>query len=121
MHKSGRFAKDPRFRYFACNSLLRWQALQKGRISFQKNSEIANMNADALKLALIDRPALYRKILCYISNLRSTKSYWFARSKELQDMVKQLGAPTLFFTFLLQIFSGLNCISLLNLIQLLFL
>ena len=98
LHKSGRFAKDPRFRYFACNSILRWQALQKGQVCVQKNSEIANMNAVALKQALIDRPTLYRKVLCYNSSLRSTKSYWFARSKELQDMVKQLGAPTLFFT-----------------------
>ena len=56
------------------------------------------MNAVALKQALIDRPTLYCKVLCYNSNLRSTKSYWFARSKELQNMVKQLGAPTIFFT-----------------------
>lgn len=56
------------------------------------------MNATALRQALIDSPNLYRKVLCYNANLRSTKSYWFARSKELQDMVEQIGAPTLFFT-----------------------
>lgn len=98
LHESGRFAHDPRFRYFACNSLLRWDALKKGKIFVQKNSEIANLSPDALRQALIDSPALYRKVLCYNSNLRSTRSYWYARSKELQDMVQTIGAPTLFFT-----------------------
>lgn len=119
LHKSQRFAKDPRFRYFACNSLMRWQALQKGRICVKKNSDIANMNAVALRQSLIDNPALYRKVLCYNSNLCSTKSYWFARSKELQDMVEQLGAPTLFLRFLLLTFNGLNCTDYLNLIEIL--
>ena len=59
------------------------------------------MTADQLRQALIANPSLYRRTLSYNSNsnfLRSTKSYWYTRSQELQDMVKQLGAPTLFFT-----------------------
>ena len=93
-----RFAKDIRFRYHASNLVLRKQALQKGRIFVQNNSNVANMNADQLKEALIQSPSLYKKVMHFNSNLRSTPSYWHARSTELEDMVKQEKAPTLFFT-----------------------
>ena len=34
----------------------------------------------------------------YAKGIRGSRSYWFARLKELTTMVKQLGAPTIFFT-----------------------
>lgn len=75
--RGGHFAKDPRFRYFASNYILRHQALQKGKIFVQKNSEVANMSAEQLRQALIDNPLLYRKVLSFGSNLRSTPPYWW--------------------------------------------
>lgn len=93
-----RFIDDERFRYHGSNLILRSQALKKGRIFIERNSELRNMSADQLKEALLQNPVLYNKVLCYNSNLRSTCSYWHARSKELEAMVKQLGPPTLFFT-----------------------
>lgn len=98
LYKDGRFSKDPRFIYFATNTLLRNQALAKGRIYVQRNSEFENMNGEQIKAALLANPALYKKILSYCSNLRSTPPYWYSKSKELEDMVKQLKSPTLFFT-----------------------
>ena len=43
-------------------------------------------------------PSHYKQFLAYNSNLRSTSAYWYARSRELLDMVEQLGPPTIFLT-----------------------
>lgn len=43
-------------------------------------------------------PFLYKSILSYNTNLRSSSSYWYARSRELLDMVEVLGTPTIFMT-----------------------
>ncbi|XP_063392313.1 uncharacterized protein LOC134677816 [Cydia fagiglandana] len=48
-YKDGRFAKHPRFRFFAMNSSLRWAALQNGKICVQKNSELQNLTAAGIK------------------------------------------------------------------------
>ena len=94
----GRFAKDSRFRYHASNTVLRKQALQKGRVFIQKNSQLENLTAEELKQKLIDNPSLYQKVICYNSTLRSTPSYWYQKTKQLEDMVSQLKHPTFFFT-----------------------
>ena len=82
--KGGHFAKDERFRYFGSNYILRHQALQKGRIFVEKNSEFANMSVEQIKEALVNNPLLYRKILSFGSNLRSTPPFWWkCRNGEL--------------------------------------
>ena len=98
LYKDGRFHRDPRFRYFACNCLLRWQALENANVMVRKNTALVNMNADQIRQALLDNPSLYRKVLCFCSNLRSSRPYWYTRSQELKDMIEQLQSPTFFFT-----------------------
>jgi len=56
------------------------------------------MTVSDLKKELNSNPAIIKKIMYYNSNLRGTRSYWYARGQELLAMVKQLGLPTLFFT-----------------------
>ena len=97
-YKDGRFAKHPRFRFFAMNSSLRWAALQHGKICVQKNSELKNLNAAGIKEKLLKDPNLIKNILCFNSSLRGTSAYWHARCGELLDLVQQIGPPTLFFT-----------------------
>ena len=43
-------------------------------------------------------PNAYKSILAYNSNLRSTSAYWYVRYRELLDMVKTCGPPTVFLT-----------------------
>lgn len=74
-----RFSEDDRFRYFASNTLLRNTALQDARLFVRKNSELANMDANQLRVAIESNTSLYQKILSYGSNLRSTPSYWYKR------------------------------------------
>ncbi|KAE8738449.1 hypothetical protein FOCC_FOCC016072 [Frankliniella occidentalis] len=97
-YQDGRFAKHPRFKYFARNSEMRWNALKFGGVFVKKNSEFQDMDMDQLQEKLQQNPALLKKILFYNSSLRGTRLYWYARGQELLTMIEQLGLPTLFFT-----------------------
>lgn len=48
--------------------------------------------------ALLADSNLYRNILSFGSNLRSTPAYWYSQSQKVLDMLKQLKSPSLFFT-----------------------
>ena len=43
MYADGRFARHPRFRYFALNTEMRWQALQAGRIYIRQHPHDAQL------------------------------------------------------------------------------
>lgn len=98
LYYDGRFHQNVAFRFFASNTLLRSQAMEKGRIYVNKNSRVASMEPEELRAALIQDQSLYRSILSMASNLRSTPSFWYSQSQQVLDMLKQLGSPTLFFT-----------------------
>lgn len=93
-----RFAKDPRFRFFALNSTMRWQAITQGNVCVQRNSRLRNASLPEMREMLSKDPSLARQIMFYGSTLRGTRSFWFTRCGELLDMVSQLGAPTAFLT-----------------------
>ncbi|KAF6170503.1 hypothetical protein GIB67_031911 [Kingdonia uniflora] len=98
-YKDGRFAKDPRFRYFSWNSISRWRALALGDVYIHKNPEDGELSIQDIKemLASGNRQFLNR-ISYYAKSTRETRAYWFTRVQELTSMVQQLGAPTIFFT-----------------------
>lgn len=49
LYKDGRFAKHPRFPYFALNTVIRWRALLAGRICVRQHSEDARLSAEELR------------------------------------------------------------------------
>ena len=49
MYNDGRFAKHPRFRYFALNTEMRWRALQTGRIYVRQHPGDAQLSLDELR------------------------------------------------------------------------
>ena len=48
-YEDGRFAKHPRFRYFALNTEMRWRALQNGRIYIKQHPKDAYLSLSDLK------------------------------------------------------------------------
>ena len=46
LYKDGRFARHPRFRYFALNTEMRWRALQAGRIYVRQHPVDAQLTVD---------------------------------------------------------------------------
>ncbi|KAK3933276.1 ATP-dependent DNA helicase [Frankliniella fusca] len=93
-----RFVRHPVFPYFALNSLMRWDALNKGTVYLKKHADIKNMNVELFKEMVTENNKIPKNIMVYSSNIRGSRSYWSTRSMELQAMVSQIGVPSLFFT-----------------------
>lgn len=100
-YKDGRFARHPRWRYFALNSIMRWRALQEGRIYVKQNLEDDQLEvADIQEMIASGDKKLADRIMRYGEGLRGTRQFWMARRCELSDMIKQIGHQgMIFFTF----------------------
>ena len=97
LYKDGRYAKHPRFPYFALNTEMRWRALQAGRIYIRQHPEDARMTITELH-QLVNPTAFSNKVLHYAATLRGTRPYWMRQRTRLISMVDCLGLPTIFFT-----------------------
>lgn len=93
-----RFSSHKIFPYFAWNSIMRWECLTKGTVYMKKHPDLKKVNVEMMKSMLMSGKSIGKDIMIYSSNIRSTKSYWFSRSAEIQQMVHDLKLPTIFFT-----------------------
>ena len=99
MYEDGRFAKHPRFRYFALNTEMRWRALQAGRIYVRQHPHDAQLSVEELRdMVGREGEAFSNRVLHYATSLRGTRHYWFKQRSHLIAMVDTLGLPTVFFT-----------------------
>lgn len=99
MYDDGRFAKHPRFRFFALNTEMRWHALQTGRIYVRQHPNDAQLSLDELRdMVGREGEAFSNRVMHYAASLRGTKQYWFKQRSRLMSMVDILGLPTIFFT-----------------------
>ena len=99
MYKDGRFARHPRFRYFALNTEMRWRALQTGRIYVRQHPRDAQLTVDELRdMVGHQGEAFSNRVLHFASSLRGTRQYWFRQRSRLIAMVDTIGLPTVFFT-----------------------
>ena len=99
MYEDGRFAKHPRFRFFALNSEMRWRALQTGRIYVRQHPNDAHLSVDELR-DMVGREGqqFSNRVLHYAASLRGTRQYWYRQRSRLIAMVDTIGLPTIFFT-----------------------
>ncbi|RXK41116.1 hypothetical protein M231_01519 [Tremella mesenterica] len=98
-YSDGRFAGHNRFRYYAFNCLLRWQARSLSTFYISRNKEDAEFDAAAIQeLSRDDAKTLAKRVRRYAATLTGTPPYWAARSRELQAMIRQLGTPHAFIT-----------------------
>ena len=99
MYDDHRFAKHPRFRFFALNTEMRWRALQTGRIYVRQHPSDAQLSLDELRdMVGREGEAFSNRVVHYAASLRGTKQYWFRQRSRLIAMVDTLGLPTIFFT-----------------------
>ncbi|KAK3924461.1 ATP-dependent DNA helicase RRM3 [Frankliniella fusca] len=97
-YKDSRFSSHKIFPYFAWNSVMRWECLTKGTVYMKKLPEFKKVNVNLLKVFMKCTPDIGKDVMVYSSSIRSSRDFWYSRSSELQDMVKQIGLPTIFFT-----------------------
>lgn len=62
-YKDGRFAKDPRFRFFAMYCVMKWQAINSGSVFLQRNSAFRNATVGQMRDMLAANRALAREIM----------------------------------------------------------
>ena len=99
MYEDSRYAKHPRFRFFALNTEMRWRALQAGRIYIRQHPGDAQLTVDELRIMVgREGDAFSNRVLHYAASLRGTRQYWFRQRSRLISMVDTLGLPTIFFT-----------------------
>lgn len=100
IYKDGQFARHPRWRYFALNTIMRQRALSEGRVFVKQNLEEGQLTmAEILELMENDTHIVDR-IMRYGDGLRGTCQYWIRCRGELLDMIKQIGSQgIIFFTF----------------------
>ena len=98
-YDDGRFARHPRFRFFALNTEMRHRALQTGRVYVRQHPGDGQLSLDELR-DMVGRQgeAFSSRVLHYASSLRGTKQYWQRQRSRLLSMVDTLGLPTVFFT-----------------------
>ena len=99
MYGEGRFAKHPRFRYFALNTEMRWRALQTGRVYINQHPDDARLTLDDLRDMVGHEGEFFtHRVMHFASSLRGTSQFWFKQRIRLISMVDTLGMPTVFFT-----------------------
>ena len=99
MYQDQRFAKHPRFRYFALNTIMRHRALQTGRIYVRQNPHDGQLSVDELRhMVDHDSENLSNRVLHFGSSLCGTRQFWQRQRSRLTAMVDTLGLPTAFFT-----------------------
>lgn len=78
MYVDHRFAKHPRFHFFALNMEMHWRALQAGRIYIRQHPGDAQLTVDELR-DMVGREGQFfsNRVLHYASSLLGTRQYWF--------------------------------------------
>uniref|UniRef100_A0A1X7TJF5 Uncharacterized protein n=1 Tax=Amphimedon queenslandica TaxID=400682 RepID=A0A1X7TJF5_AMPQE len=98
-YNDGRFAKHPRFRFFALNTEMRWRANETGRIYIRQHPGEAHLTVDDLRDMIGREGEVFaNKVTHYGACLRGTRQYWFRERNRLIAMIDTLGLPTIFFT-----------------------
>ena len=73
LYHGQRFAKHPRFRYFALNTQMRHRALQNGRIYVRQNPDDGHLSVDELRdMVGHSNQALSNRVLHFGATLRGT-------------------------------------------------
>ena len=99
-YRDARFARHPRFRFFALNLIFRHRAMGRGKFLFSRDIGNRNMTVGELRRALNQDGGhfLASKIVRCLQTVRGTRPYWHMEGAKLRDMIEQIGPPTLFYT-----------------------
>ncbi|GBC15565.1 ATP-dependent DNA helicase PIF1 [Rhizophagus irregularis DAOM 181602=DAOM 197198] len=99
-YKDGRFARHPRWRYFALNSQMRWRALQEAKVYVKQVLDDKQYTVEEIKEMIEKDNHMADRIVRFGEALRGTRQFWTKRRYELADMIRQLGSQgMIFFTF----------------------
>ena len=95
-----RFARHPRFAYWAFNMIQRHRLLGQGSIFLKQNPNEAHLTVEQLKKMLTTNSysSLMSKLMHYAKNITGSTGYWQKSKEDLKATIGQKGPPTIFFT-----------------------
>ena len=96
-----RFAKHPRFSYWALNMIQRKRTLQQSSVFIKQNPGDAHVTIEQLHQMRSSNAStnFMTKLSRYVSNITGSNAYWQKRRNELKTIINSKGTPTIFFTF----------------------
>ena len=96
-----RFAKHPRFSYWALNMIQRKRTLQQSSVFIKQNPGDAHLTIEQLHemRSNNDSTNFMTKLSRYVGNITGSNAYWHKRRDELKSIITTKGVPTIFFTF----------------------
>ena len=98
-HEDGRCPKHPRFGYYVLNKILRYQAVQTGKVFMKRNEKNRNISIEELQEQLRLGPkALEFGLVHFGAHIRGTMNWKLSKRMELYDIVDFIGLPTFFIT-----------------------
>ena len=103
--RDGRFARHPRFRFVAFNTLMRRQISTRSTFFCKRheqlNPEPLDINAlkDAFRNETPEGRRLLESIVRWTGSIRGTRAYWGVELQELLAMAYALKCPSAFITF----------------------
>ncbi|CAL1672809.1 unnamed protein product [Lasius platythorax] len=83
-----RYARDPRFRFHALNTMQRHESIMQSGVFAKKDDFTGNI--EQLAAEYNRNHNIVNKLLCWASKIRGSAPYWYQRKLELQAMVSQL-------------------------------
>lgn len=95
-----RFARHPRFAYWAFNMIQRHRLLGQGSIFLKQNPGEAQLTVEQLKQMLTTNSysSLMSKLMHYAKNITGSSGYWHKSKEDLKATITQKGPPTILFT-----------------------
>ena len=106
MYSDGKFARHPRFRYFALNTEMHWRALQAGCVYIRQHPEDARLSVDELRDMV--STSFSNRVCHYAGSLRRTRPYWMKQCSCLMAWSTLLGYQLFSSLTVLLTFSGQN-------------
>lgn len=96
------FAQHPRFKFWAYDRLRRHRGIDQCNVFFKQNPEDASLTMDQLRDMIkknsLEGVQLLNRMSYYAANISGSTSYWSKRRMELQSIIEQCSAPTVFWT-----------------------
>lgn len=96
-----RFAKHPRFPYWALNMIQRKRTLQQSSVFLKQNPGESHLTIEQLHEMASNNSctSFMTKLSRYVSNITGSNAYWHKIKEELKAIITNEGVPTIFFTF----------------------
>ena len=99
LYDDGRFAQHARLCYFTVNTMMRWRALETGRVFVKQRIGDNHIRVEELKdMVNQGQSSFASRVIRIGSSLHGSKQYWLSQRRNLMAMEEALGMPSIFFT-----------------------